>query len=239
MSLLLISKGCYRGGQYLAHIPNEIFKELIWKGYDPKLHEVVYVPYAEENWDESAEKAGNFFRKMGFSFVSIHSTDYKETTSHDPGILCVGEGNAFRLLKTLQEKNLLSTVRELARRKRSFIGIGSSGCAIVNKTIELTCDTPIAGVSDLNALGIYDHVVIPNFRSGSLAYNGKSIEKVAQEHFNKTLEDVLGLSEGNYLLQGYGWIHVGGTGDAVWFNSIKNGTAVWRAGETKWTAFSL
>ena len=244
MSRLLISKGCYKGKEYLAHLPmEELLQKIIWKGYDPKEHQVIFVPFAEEekNWNESAEKAGNFFKKNGFPFVSMHSPEYKESTfpgSSDRGILCIGEGNVFRLLKTIQEKNLFGQIKKLTNTKRGYIGIGA-GCTICDSTIELTCDTPIVGLLDLTGFGINDCPIIPNFVLGSLTHSGIPIEQAAQKYFNETLNDVIGLPESCYVLKSPSCMYLDGIEDAAWFNDNKGEIAKWAAGENKWTAFSL
>ena len=82
----------------------------------------------------------------------------------------ITEGNTFEILKFLQENDLLETIRDLVLAKNAeFIG-ASAGAVMAGKDVKLALDFDKnrAGVTDYDALHLFDGAVIPHYTKENL-----------------------------------------------------------------------
>ena len=216
MNLLLISSSKDKDGRYLGHCKNEIkyFLNSCPDGY------VLFIPYALHDLDAYASLAGKFFKDRGFSFKSIHELENPLQNFKNDNIKAIftGGGNTFRLIKTLQDKKLLSAIKEKVENGTGYMGT-SAGSNIACPTIMTTNDMPIARPKDFNALGLVDFQINPHFVPGSLIKNhrGETREERIKEYHEENSRIVIGLPEASWIRVQGSYVMLGGKADATVF----------------------
>lgn len=188
MQLLLISSSLVHGYGYLDHPEPEIKRHLKGK------KRVAFVPFAAFDHAAYMAKVSERLGRMGFNVVSIEEFDKADA-------IFVGGGNTFRLLKKLQERNLLDPIRQRVRDGMPYIG-SSAGTVVTCPTIRTTNDMPIVEPQSLNALGlipfqINGHYLDPDPNS---THKGETREERLREFHEENDTPVVGLREGTMLL---------------------------------------
>src|SRR5258707_610331 len=104
-NLLLISCSTIYGRSYLDHVESDI-RDLL-KG----VQRVAFIPFALFDRDAYAAKAGERFRRMGFVLESAHNSSAPSRLIESAEAIFIGGGNTFRLLKALQDCDLLEIIQ--------------------------------------------------------------------------------------------------------------------------------
>ena len=188
MKLLLISSSLVHGYGYLDHPEPDIRRLLKGK------KRVAFVPFAAFDHDAYTAKVSERFGRMGFTVIPIEQFDTADA-------IFVGGGNTFRLLKKLQDRNLMDAIRQRVRDGLPYIG-SSAGSVITAPTIRTTNDMPIVEPQSLNALGlvpfqINGHYLDPDPNS---THKGETREDRLREFHEENGTPVVGLREGTMLL---------------------------------------
>jgi dipeptidase E len=186
--LLLISSSLVHGYGYLDHPEPEIKRHLKGK------KRIAFVPFAAFDHDAYTAKVSERFGRMGFTVIPIEQFDTADA-------IFVGGGNTFRLLKKLQDRNLMDAIRQRVRDGMPYIG-SSAGSVITAPTIRTTNDMPIVEPQSLNALGlipfqINGHYLDPDPNS---THKGETREDRLREFHEENDTPVVGLREGTMLL---------------------------------------
>jgi dipeptidase E len=186
--LLLISSSLVHGFGYLDHPEPDIRRLLKGK------KRVAFVPFAAFDHGAYTAKVSERFGRMGFTVIPIEQFDTADA-------IFVGGGNTFRLLKRLQDRNLMDAIRQRVRDGLPYIG-SSAGSVITAPTIRTTNDMPIVEPQSLNALGlipfqINGHYLDPDPNS---THKGETREDRLREFHEENETPVVGLREGTMLL---------------------------------------
>jgi dipeptidase E len=192
--LVLISTSTVFGTRYLEHAHSELRDGLGGIG------RVLFVPFALQDRDGYAAKARAAFEEMGYGLVSLHeASDSRRAIEEAEAIFC-GGGNTFRLLKTLQELDLLALIRRRVARGMVYSG-ASAGSNLACPTIRTTNDMPIVEPHSLDALGLVDFQINPHYvdpAPGS-THMGETRETRIREFHEENAATVVGLREGAIL----------------------------------------
>ena len=188
MKLLLISSSLVHGYGYLDHPEPDIRRLLKGK------KRVAFVPFAAFDHDAYTAKVSERFGRMGFNIIPIEQFDTADA-------IFVGGGNTFRLLKKLQDRNLMDAIRQRVRDGLPYIG-SSAGSVITAPTIRTTNDMPIVEPQSLNALSLIPfqlngHYLDPDPNS---THKGETREDRLREFHEENETPVVGLREGTMLL---------------------------------------
>jgi len=188
MKLLLISSSLVHGYGYLDHPEPDIRRLLKGK------KRVAFVPFAAFDHDAYTAKVSERFGRMGFNIIPIEQFDTADA-------IFVGGGNTFRLLKKLQDRNLMDAIRKRVRDGMPYIG-SSAGSVITAPTIRTTNDMPIVEPQSLNALSLIPfqlngHYLDPDPNS---THKGETREDRLREFHEENETPVVGLREGTMLL---------------------------------------
>jgi dipeptidase E len=192
--LVLISTSTVFGTRYLEHAYPELRDGVGRAG------RVVFAPYALKDHDAYAAKARAAFEEMGYGLVSLHeATDPRRAIEEAEALFC-GGGNTFRLLKALQELDLLPVIRRRVAAGMAYAG-ASAGSNLACPTIRTTNDMPIVEPASLDALGLVGFQINPHYLDpvpGS-THMGETREARIREFHEENDAPVVGLREGAIL----------------------------------------
>ena len=113
----------------------------------------------------------------------------------------IGGGNTFRLLKALEDFDLLDPVRRKIESGAPYIG-SSAGSNVAGPTIKTTKDMPIVQSGSFNSLALVPFQISPHFQYPDP--NSTHMGEMQEERILQFLEEndtpVVGLREGAWLV---------------------------------------
>jgi len=192
--LLLISTSTVYGTGYLDHAEDEIRDHLA------DVRQILFVPYALADRDAYADKAADRFGRMGIECVSVHRAENPKAAVAQAQAIFIGGGNTFRLLKTLQDEDLVRLIRERALAGLPYMG-ASAGSNVSCPTIRTTNDMPIVEPQNLRALGVFPCQINPHYLDpdSSSTHMGETREERLLQYLEENETPVIGLREGAML----------------------------------------
>ena len=192
--LLLISNSTLHGSGYLDHVEEEI-RDLVGSA-----RRVLFFPYALHDCDDYAARARARFAAMGYDLTSAHSAADPRKAVAETEAIFIGGGNTFRLLKTLQDLELLEPVRQRIRNGAPYIG-SSAGSNVAGPTIRTTNDMPIVQPRSFGALGLVPFQINPHYLDPDPAstHMGETREERILQFFEENETPVLGMREGAWV----------------------------------------
>lgn len=194
-NLLLLSNSVLPGKPYLAHA-KEALEEFL--GDERHVH---FVPYAQANHDGYTTNIQEALAPLGVTVKGLHTASDPRQAVAEARVLYVGGGNSFRLLKTLQQHDLLATVRErVAAGELRYMG-SSAGTNMACPSLRTTNDMPIVrpdsfGAFELLPFQINPHYLDPDPNS---THMGETREQRIEEFLEENDVPVLGMREGCWL----------------------------------------
>ena len=163
MKLLLISNSTMAGQPYLQYpLPN--IKDFLGSG----VKKVLFFPFAAVtfSYDEYEEKVQKKFAEIGIEVESIHhSKNFKKSVSEAEAFV-VGGGNTFKLLKIIQQNDLIETLRFRVLDGTPFVG-WSAGSNVACPTICTTNDMPITEPDSFSAFNLVRFQINPHYLDAS------------------------------------------------------------------------
>jgi len=213
---LLISNSTVYGRGYLDHVEEEI-KNLLGCS-----RTVLFFPYALYNRDDYAAKAKARFLAMGYSIESAHATDNPQQAIERTDAIFIGGGNTFRLLKALQDLDLLEPIRRKVRNGTPYIG-SSAGSNVAGLTIKTTKDMPIVQPRSFESLGLVPFQISPHYLDPdpNSLHMGETQEERILQFLEENETPVIGIREGAWLLSENGGVTLKG----------ETGARIFRRGE--------
>lgn len=216
MPILLVSNSTIHGRGYLDHVEDEI-RDLLGSA-----RQVLFFPYALHDRDGYAEKARVRFAAMGYELDSAHAADDPAAAIAKTDAIFIGGGNTFRLLKALQDLELLDPIRRRIREGAPYLG-SSAGSNVAGPTIKTTKDMPIVQPRSFDALGLVPFQISPHFQDPDP--NSKHMGETQEERIIQFLEEnetpVLGMREGAWVRAEGGSVMLRGS----------NGARIFRRGQ--------
>ncbi len=193
--ILLISNSTVYGRGYLDHVEQQIKSFL---GYATK---ILFFPFALHDRDTYAAKAKARFAAMGYSVEAAHAVPDAREAIEQTDAIFVGGGNTFRLLKALQDLDLLDPIRRKVKDGAPYIG-SSAGSNVAGPTIKTTKDMPIVQPRSFDSLGLVPFQISPHFQDSDP--NSKHMGETQEERILQFLEEnqtpVVGIREGAWLV---------------------------------------
>jgi dipeptidase E len=192
--LLLISNSTLHGMGYLDHAELEI-RDLMG---DRRC--LLFIPYALHDRGEYASKARARFQRMGFSLLSVHDVSNATRAVEQAEVIFIGGGNTFRLLKGLQDHDLLDPIRKKVAAGVPFIG-SSAGSIVACPTLKTTKDMPIVQPPSFEALSLVPFQISPHYLDPdpSSTHMGETQEERITQFLEENDTPVVGLREGSML----------------------------------------
>jgi dipeptidase E len=216
LQILLISNSTLHGRGYLDHVEAEIRNIL------GTARSVLFFPFALHDRDGYAEKARTRFEAMGYELVSAHASGDPAEAVARAGAIFIGGGNTFRLLKALQDLELVEPIRRRVREGMPYIG-SSAGSNVAGPTIRTTNDMPIVEPRSFDALGLVPFQLNPHFQDPDpdSTHMGETREERILQFLEENETPVLGLREGAWVRATEDSVILGGT----------NGARIFRRGQ--------
>lgn len=212
---LISNSTLYRRG-YLDHAEEEI-RNLLGPA-----SRVLFFPYALHDRDAYAAKARERFAAMGYELSSAHDAGDPPVAIARADAIFIGGGNTFRLLKALQDFNLLEPIRRRIREGAPYIG-SSAGSNVAGPTIKTTKDMPIVQPRSFDSLGLVPFQISPHFQDPdpTSKHMGETQEERILQFHEENETPVLGMREG-------AWVRV--EGRSVMLRGT-NGARIFRRGQ--------
>ena len=217
MRILLISNSTVHGRGYLDHAEEEL------KNFLGNARTVLFFPFALADRDGYAAKATARFAEMGFTMTSAHSASDPVKAIAEIDAIFIGGGNTFRLLKALQDLELIEPIRRRVREGAPYVG-SSAGSNVAGPTIKTTKDMPIVQPRTFDSLGLVPFQISPHFQDPdpNSTHMGETQEERILQFHEENETPVLGLREGAWVRAAEGSLVLGGA----------RGARIFRRGET-------
>jgi dipeptidase E len=193
-NLLLISCSTVYGRGYLDHVEGEI-RDLL-RG----VQRVVFIPFALYDRDAYVAKAEERFKRMGFILESAHASSGPVRIIEKAQAIFVGGGNTFRLLKALQDLDLLGVIRTRVAAGCPFIG-SSAGSIVACPTLKTTKDMPVVQPRSFDALHLVNFQISPHYLDpdSNSTHMGETQEERITQYLEENEMPVVGLREASAL----------------------------------------
>jgi dipeptidase E len=207
--ILLISNSTVYGRAYLDHVAEEI------KIFLGRAKTILFFPFALFDRDSYAAKARARFVAMGYSMESAHTRDNPEAAIEQTEAIFIGGGNTFRLLKALQDLNLLESIRHKVKSGTPYIG-SSAGANVAGPTIKTTKDMPIVQPRSFDSLGLVPFQISPHYLDPDPAstHMGETQEERILQFLEENETPVVGMREGSWLFIENGSVTLKGSSGA-------------------------
>ena len=189
--ILLISNSTVHSRGYLDHVQEQI------KMFLGDARKALFFPFALYDRDDYAAKAKSRFAAMGYGLESAHATDNPKKAIDRADALFIGGGNTFRLLKALQDRELLEPIRRKVKSGAPYIG-SSAGSNVAGPTIKTTKDMPIVQPRSFDSLGLVPFQISPHYLDPdpSSTHMGETQEERILQFLEENDTPVAGLREG-------------------------------------------
>lgn len=193
--LLLLSSSTVSGGGYLRHAMGAV-EELL--GDRRTVH---FAPYALADHDGYTRRVQAALEPIAVQVVGLHEVDDPRAAIEEAGVLFVGGGNSFRLLRDLQRLGLVEPVRRrVDAGALRFMG-SSAGTNMACPSLRTTNDMPIVRPTSFECLSLIPFQINPHYPdpdSGS-RHMGETRDQRIGEFLEENDVPVLGMREGAWL----------------------------------------
>ena len=196
MRLLLISNSTNAGEEYLQY-PMPAISDFL-KG----TKKVLFLPYAAVtfSFDEYEAKVQKRFNELGIEVESLHHHRNAKEAVRNAEAFVVGGGNTFRLLKMIQQLDIIETLRFKVLDGAPYVG-WSAGSNVASPTICTTNDMPIVEPDTFSAFNLVRFQINPHYLDANPSgHAGETREQRIEEFITMDpFSYVVGLREGSIL----------------------------------------
>jgi dipeptidase E len=192
--VLLISNSTVYGRGYLDHVESEI------KSFLGSVRRVLFFPFALHDRDAYTATVRTRFGAMGYSLDSAHQTAVPQKAVDETDAIFIGGGNTFRLLKALQDLDLVEAIRRKVSSGAPYIG-SSAGSNVAGPTIKTTKDMPIVQPRSFDSLGLMPFQISPHYLDPdpNSTHMGETQEERILQFLEENDTPVVGIREGAWL----------------------------------------
>jgi dipeptidase E len=207
--VLLISNSTVHGRGYLDHVESEI------KSFLGRARRILFFPFALHDRDAYAVTARTRFGAMGYSLTSAHETAVPQKAIEETDPIFIGGGNTFRLLKALEDLDLIEAIRHKVSSGAPYIG-SSAGSNVAGPTIKTTKDMPIVQPRSFDSLNLVPFQISPHYLDPdpNSTHMGETQEERILQFLEENDTPVVGIREGAWLLCNNGAVTLKGQAGA-------------------------
>jgi dipeptidase E len=162
---------------------------------------LLFVPYALRDQAGYTATVRAAFEPRGIAVTGLNEVAGPADAVREAEALFVGGGNTFRLLRALQEQDLVDAIRERALAGMPYMG-SSAGTNMACPSLRTTNDMPIVQPASFAALGLIPFQVNPHYPDPDQGsqHMGEAREQRITEFLEENDVPVLGLREGCWLI---------------------------------------
>jgi dipeptidase E len=202
---LLISNSTVHGRNYLDHVESEI------KSFLGRAQRVLFFPFALHDREAYTATARTRFGSMGYSVESAHETAVPQKAVEQSDAIFIGGGNTFRLLKALEDLDVIEPIRRKIRSGAPYLG-SSAGSNVAGPTIKTTKDMPIVQPRSFDSLGLVPFQISPHYLDPdpNSTHMGETQEERILQFLEENDTPVVGIREGAWLLCNNGTVTLKG-----------------------------
>lgn len=193
--LLLLSNSSVHDRGYLEHARDAI------PAFFPRGSSVAFAPFALADHDDYTGRARSALEPLGITVIGLHTVDSDIDLLRKVDGIFVGGGNSFRLLKALQERNLIDMVRDMVSAgKLRYMG-SSAGTNMSCPSLRTSNDMPIVQPTSFESFGLIPFQINPHYLDPDLSstHMGETREKRIRQFHEENNVPVLGMREGAWL----------------------------------------
>jgi dipeptidase E len=212
--LLLISNSTKHGLGYLEHARAAILE---FMGGE---RDVLFVPYAMADHVAYTARVAAVLEPLGLRLRGLHLEPNPKASIESASVVYVGGGNSFRLLKALQENDLIEPVhRRVSAGELRYMGV-SAGANMACPTLRTTNDMPIVEPASFESFGLIPFQINPHYLDPDPAstHMGETRELRIAQFLEDNDVPVLGIREGAWLRRRGDELHLGGATGARLFS---------------------
>ena len=193
--ILLVSNSTVYGRGYLDHVEQQI------KSFLGSARKVLFFPFALFERDSYVAKAKARFAAMGYSLETAHAVLDPHEAIEQTDAIFIGGGNTFRLLKALEDLDLLDPIRQKVKSGAPYIG-SSAGANVAGPTIKTTKDMPIVQPRSFVSLALLPFQISPHFQDPDpdSRHMGETQEERIVQFLEENETPVVGIREGAWLV---------------------------------------
>lgn len=194
-TLFLLSSSAVFGMRYLEHALGDL------KNFLGEEHQILFVPYALADHDGYTASIQEALLPLGAVVRGVHTFRDPGQAVREARVLYVGGGNSFRLLKTLQQHQLLTVVRERVEAgELRYIG-SSAGTNMACPSLRTTNDMPIVQPLSFETFGLLPFQINPHYidPDPNSTHQGETRADRIAEFLEENDVAVLGMREGSWL----------------------------------------
>jgi dipeptidase E len=195
VNLLLLSSSSVSGMGLLEYALNALKSFLT----DERI--IHFVPYALVNYDGYTARVQEMLAPLGIIVRGVHMSNSPRMAVEEARVLYVGGGNSFRLLKTLQQHDLLGIIRRrVTTGDLRYMG-ASAGSNMACPSLRTTNDMPIVQPRSFEALGLLPFQINPHYLDPepNSTHMGETRARRIEEFLEENDVPVLGMREGSWL----------------------------------------
>ena len=193
--LLLLSNSAVYGKHHLEHALDALREFL------GETHIVHFVPYAQADHNGYTARIQEALAPLGVTVRGAHMFGHPRRAVEEASVLYVGGGNSFRLLKALQQNDMLDPIRKrVAAGELRYLG-SSAGTNMACPSLRTTNDMPIVRPGSFEALGLIPFQINPHYLDPdpNSTYMGETRSQRIEEFLEENDVPVLGMREGCWL----------------------------------------
>lgn len=195
--LFLLSNSTAFGRRYLEHALEGL------QDFLGDERSVLFVPYAvaQANYEDYTAFIQAALDALGAAVRGVHTCRDPRQAVKEARVLYVGGGNSFRLLKALQQQQLLTLVRERVEAgELRYIG-ASAGTNMACPSLRTTNDMPIVQPRSFEAFGLLPFQINPHYLDPdpTSTHQGETRAARIAEFLEENGVAVLGMREGSWL----------------------------------------
>ena len=169
--------------------------------------EVLFIPYASDDWDSYTSRMSEFMGDGGPSLVGIHTFPDPQEAIAESEAVYVGGGNSFLLIRELHNRGLVEIIRDAVFGGVPYMGV-SAGSNVACPQMSTTNDMPIVYPPSFESMGIVPFQINPHFHPGKIRfldgeklvehYGESRAQRISEFHRHNDLP-VLGMWEGSFV----------------------------------------
>lgn len=161
---------------------------------------LLFVPFALQDREAYSAKVRERLGSEQIQVDGLESSADPRAAVAEAEAVFVGGGNSFRLLKALQDLDLLGIIRQRVEEGMPYVG-SSAGTNMACPTIRTTNDMPIVEPAGFDALGLVPFQINPHYLDPDpdSRHMGETRETRIREFLEENETPVAGLREGSWL----------------------------------------